>query len=82
MSGENIFGPLYNKVGEGWHDMLDTFANLIEWDMAMNKMPAVQITGLEEKRGQLRIYFNGGDARTDAYALFVRDLSTRTREDP
>jgi hypothetical protein len=76
----NIFGALYEKIGEGWHPLMDTFANLIHWDVQMNKMPPVEITGVDEKAGGLRIYFIGGNAQTDAYATFVLNLSYKICE--
>lgn len=80
-NGETIFGPLYDKVGEGWHLLLDTFSDLIIWDMEFNSMPAVEITGVEERNQTLRIYFTGGNEMTDAYANYVRNLSIRLCED-
>lgn len=76
----NIFGVLYEKVGSGWHPLLDTFNDLVVWDMELNKMPPVEITGVDEKGASLRIYFIGGNAQTDAYASFVRNLSYRICE--
>lgn len=77
----NIFGTLYEKVGEGWHPLMDTFSDLIVWDTQFNKMPPVEITGVDEKAKSLRIYYNGGNSATDAYASFVRNLSYRICEE-
>lgn len=77
----NIFGLLYDKVGEGWHPIMDTFADLVLWDTTYNSMPPVEITGVEEKGKSLRIYFVGGNKQTDAYATFARNLSLRICED-
>lgn len=76
----NIFGTLYEKIGHGWHPLMDTFAELVEWDIQMNKMPPVEITAVDEKGESLRIYFNGGNSQTDAYASFVRNMSYRVCE--
>ena len=77
----NIFGQLYDKVGPGWHPLMDTFSDLIEWDCKFNKMPPVEITGVEEKGKSLRIYFRGGNTATDAYATFTRNLSYKICEE-
>jgi hypothetical protein len=80
-NGKTISGPLYDKIGEGWHPLLDTFDDLIQWDTRFNNMPPVEITGLEEKQRTLRIYYNGGNSNTDAYVNFVRNLSARVCEE-
>ena len=77
----NIFGTLYDKIGEGWHPLLDIFAKLIQWDIEFNKMPPVEITGVDEKQGSLRIYYRGGNQTTDAYVNIIRELSELTCED-
>jgi hypothetical protein len=59
---------------------MDTFADLVEWDVRYNKMPPVEITGVDEKSKSLRIYFIGGNNVTDGYASFVRNLSYRVCE--
>ncbi len=76
----NIFGQLYEKIGEGWHPLMDTFSDLVLWDIEFNKMPPVEITGVDEKNGSLRIYYNGGDQRTDSYANYARRASERYSE--
>jgi hypothetical protein len=60
---------------------MDTFSDLVVWETQVNSMPPVEITGVEEKFKQLRIYYRGGNSTTDAYANFVRELSHRICED-
>jgi hypothetical protein len=79
-NGTNIFGTLYDKVGEGWHPLMDTFVDLVQWDTQFNGMPPVEITGVDEKAKSLRIYYIGGNKTTDAYAAFVRSLSDKLCE--
>lgn len=75
-----MFGALYDKIGEGWHPVMDTFADLVMWDMEYNSMPEVIITGVDEKQKSLRIYYNGGNKQTDAYASFAKALSSKICE--
>lgn len=64
-----------DDIPDRWHSLLDTFVQLVMWSVKMNKMPDVQITDVRDKFGQLRIYYTGGDHRTDAYADFARVMS-------
>jgi len=79
-SGETTWKS-FSDIGEGWFPLVDTFEKLVDWDERFNNMPPVQITSVKEKLGQLRIYYNGGDVKTDAYASFVRSYSERVCEE-
>ena len=72
---------LFDCIGEGWHTLVDSFKFAVDWDTKHNNMPPVVITQVKEKFGELRIYYNGGDSRTDAYATFASLVSQRMCED-
>lgn len=64
-----------------WHCLLDTFCHMCSVDMEYNKMPEVRLVEVREKLNTLRIYYNGGDQRTDAYAAFAWAMSDKLKGD-
>jgi len=69
---QNKYSPMFAEgwpnwfdFDEGWDNLVDKTLSLIQWDVEHNNMPKVELTQMKEKFGELRIYFNGGDDRTD-----------------
>ena len=71
---------MYYECDEGWHPLIETFLNLVEYDVRVNGMPEVKILQIKEKFGELRIYYSGGNATTDAYKRFAESMSTKICE--
>ena len=72
---------MYYEIGVGWIPLVETFLKLAEWDAQYNKTPPVQILQVKEKFGELRIYYSGGDKRTDAYVTFAMAMSKQMCEE-
>ena len=70
----------YPSCGDGWMLLIDNFLSLVAHDMAWNSMPPVKVQQIKEKFGALEIYFEGGNEKTLAYALFARSMSVRVCE--
>lgn len=68
-------------VGEGWHPIIDTLVDIIDWNVVRGKMPPVVITQIKEKFGTLRFYYGGGDDKTMTLVGFAETLSGRVCEE-
>ena len=66
-----------DDIPDRWHCLVDIFCDLVDFDVTNNKMPEVTLVCVKEKSTQLNIYYNGGDQRTDAYAIFATAMSRK-----
>ena len=69
------------EIPEEWHELLNTFCHACYFDIEFNKMPPVTLSCVQNKLNMLRIYYNGGDTRTDAYAHFAWLYSGKLKGD-
>ena len=60
---------------------METFIECCAWDTIVHGAPEITDVGADEKLGKLRLYYAGGDRRTDAYAAFVGQLSEKICEE-
>lgn len=65
---------------DGWFDLLETTCSLIQHDIENNRMPPVEFAQIKEKFGQLRIYFDGGDERTEGITDMAEAMSYKICE--
>lgn len=68
------------EAGDGWFNIIDSVCSVIENAVEYNKMPPVQFSQVKEKYGELRIYFDGGDERTDSIIDLATSISAKTCE--
>lgn len=78
MSGN---GSLYFECGRGWKYLLEDMLRRI--DLSLNspeKRAEFRLAQVKEKYGTLSVYFDGGDASTQAHVRVAEELSETTCE--
>ena len=64
-------------IPDTWWPLVITFVEATNWYIQNNNVPPVHITYIEDKYGELRISFTGGNLVIDGYANFARILSKK-----
>ena len=67
-------------VGEGWLPIVDAALSTIKWNVKENNMPEVKIHQIKEKFGGLRIYYDGGNEKTEGIIDMATSMAERMCE--
>lgn len=81
IKGSDVYEAEKLCVNKGWHPILDTLIDTIDWHVIRGKMEPVKVLQIKEKFGTLRFYYGGGDEHTHYLVRFAETLSGRVCED-